>query len=46
MWEKVIEKAINVKVKINLQSLLGIKKIDFGYQKGYRLAKKYKDEAN
>lgn len=47
LWEKVIEKAVNIEVKASLQSLFRAKGIDFICLKSYRpLAKKDKDEVN
>ena len=37
-----VEKIINIKVKISLHLLLKTKKIDFGYLKDYKPAKKMK----
>lgn len=44
LWEKVIKNAIDVKAKTSLQLPSKIKKINFKYLRGYRLAKK--DEIN
>lgn len=41
-----VDKAINVKIKASFQPPLGIKKTDFRYLKGYKLAKKDKNKAN
>ncbi len=47
IWNKVIEKAINVEVKTSLQSLSGTKEINSKYPRGYRsLVKKDKDNIN
>ena len=47
MWEEILEKAVNVKAKASLQPLLGTRKIDSRYLKGYRpSAKKEKNKAN
>ncbi len=46
MWDKVIEKAIDVEVKANLQPPSGTRKIDSKCPKKYRpLVKKDKDNA-
>lgn len=42
MWEKVIEKAIDIKAKASFQLPLKIKKINSKYPKDYRPAKKDK----
>ena len=46
MWDKVVEKGIDIEAKINLQLLSGTKKIDFRCPKRYRPSvKKNKDDA-
>lgn len=47
MWEKVVEKTVNVEIKASLQLFSGTREINFKYPKGYRpLSKKNKFEAN
>ncbi len=46
LWEEVVKKVINVKVKASFQLPSGIREINSRYPKGYRLTKKNKDKAN
>ncbi len=41
-----VEKAVNIKIKVSFQPLSKIKEIDFRCLKGYRLIKKNKDKVN
>ena len=47
MWDKIVEKAIDAKVKASLQPLSGTREIDSRCSKDYKpLAKKNKDNAS
>ncbi len=47
MWDKIVEKAIDIEVKTSLKLPSGTRKIDFRYPKGYRpVVKKDKDNSN
>ncbi len=47
MWDKMVEKTINTKVKANLQPFSGTREIDSRCPRGYRPSvKKDKDDAN
>ncbi len=46
LWEKMVEKVVNVEAKVSLQPLLKISEIDFNCLKGYTLTKKNKDETD
>ncbi len=47
MWNKVVEKTVNVEVKADRQLPFETRKIDFRYLRGYRpLVKKDKDKTN
>ena len=47
MWDKVIEKAVNVEVKTSLQSPFGAREINSRCLKRYKLlAKKNKDDTS
>ena len=47
MWDKIIEKAVNIEAKTSLQLPFGTKKINSKYPKGYRpLVKKNKDNTS
>lgn len=44
LWEEVIEKTVNIESKASFQPPSRIKKINFIYSKGYKIAKKDIDE--
>ncbi len=47
IWDKLVEKAVDVEAKINLQPLSGTREINSRYPRGHRPSvKKDKDEAN
>lgn len=46
LWDKVVERAINVKVKASFQLPSRIIEIDFKCPKGYKSTKQEKDKTN
>ena len=47
LWEEVVEKAVDTKIKASLKSYFEIKEIDYKYLKAYRLSNnKEKDKVN